>query len=104
MKGLKLWEVLKALDEGKEVQFELEGEWITINGNMKPDVYDYNIKNGTAYRIKPEVEAVESFLHFNSYLLIDGISANGLDFHTHKITIEFEDGEPICSSIKMEKI
>jgi hypothetical protein len=104
MTGLKLWEVLKALDEGKKVQYydTVGEEW------CEPLVYSVanlsiSIKGGTVYRVKPEVE-VKEFLGYvkkDEMFLCIG-EQEPVD--THKITIEFEDGEPICESIRMEKI
>jgi hypothetical protein len=104
MKGLKLWEVLKALDEGKEVQYydTVGEEW------CEPLVYSVenfsiSIKGGTVYRIKPEVEMKE----FLGYVKKDEMFfciGEQEPVDTHKITIEFKDDEPICSSIKMEKL
>ena len=101
-KGLKLWEVLKALDEGKEIEF-YNGEYWNLSRNHTASSIEERINIGTIYRIKPEVEAKE----FLGYVKIDEMFfciGEQEPVDTHKITIEFEDGEPICESIKMSKL
>ena len=102
MKGLKLWEVLKAFDEGKKVQIYHNDKWL-ITGIDIPDIIISNLKAGIIYRIKPEVEVREYFGTIQDGELIFCYDTTDIT-DTHKITIEFENNEPICSSIRMEKI
>lgn len=102
MKGLKLWEVLKAIDEGKDIQYydDDRKDW-REPVEYSLENFSISIECGIIYRIKPEAEVREYYSRGS----LSGFSINhepNLD--THKITIEFEDGEPICSSIKMKKI
>lgn len=100
MKGLKLWEVLKALDEGKEIEF-YNGEYWNLSRNHTASYLEERISIGTIYRIKPEVETIE---YYGIFFGDKFIQYNDADLGEYKITIELEDGEPICESIKIEKI
>jgi len=104
MKGLKLWEVLKALDEGKRVECLIDSIW---HGYDYLDLasLEFNFDKGFKFRIKPEVEVREyyGYVH-NDRVIFTDVNSNGNTVDPYKITIEFEYGEPICESIKMEKI
>jgi hypothetical protein len=102
MKGLKLWEVLKAFDEKKEVEYYSNKlkKWNKAT-NFEVKVLDNDIKKGIEFRIKPEVEVREYFGDKESFEFCEIFDKS---HDTHKITIEFEDGEPICESIRMTKL
>lgn len=80
--------LLLAHHEGKEIEYygEIDGGWALI---PNPNWYD-NIP----YRIKPVKSVTEVYMYFNAYV----------SDPTHKITFDTIDGEPDCSSIKMEKV
>jgi hypothetical protein len=101
MKGLKLWEVLKALDEGKEIEF-YNGEYWDLSRNHTASSLEERINIGTIYRIKPEIEVREYY--FSSKYYAEGMAIDLGSLDDYKITIEFEDDEPICESIKMERL
>jgi hypothetical protein len=97
MKGLKLWEVLKAIEECKKVQywFEAGKRWITYE-YLDCSSLDVDIKSSMVFRIKPEPINVEWITNFD------------IDEKTsvkHKISYEVDDlGNPIKDTIKVEKI
>lgn len=107
MKGLKLWEVLKAIDEGKEIEF-YNGEYWNLSRNHTASSLEERINIGTIYRIKPKVEVREFYITKRQLEnLFEKGKKEGYDLASglvSKITIEFEDGEPICESIKMERL
>ena len=56
MKGLKDWEVLKALDEGKTLEVYVEddiNDWIVPIQNDRYD-YFYEVYNGAIFRVKDD--------------------------------------------------
>jgi len=99
-KGLKLWEIFKALDEGKYMQYlDKNNVWKDSCFSFSSSVLE-EFQRGKVFRIKPEIEVKEFPITIENetiYSMFD-------DDSSHKITIEFKDGEPICESIRMEKL
>ena len=74
-----------------------------------PTTDDMQVSRGpdgeiVAYRVKvePKVKEYETFFHIDKFggLMVGGYT----NVDTHKITFNTIDGEPDCSSIKMEKL
>lgn len=59
MKALTLEEAIKALEEGKTLQFYDDGEWLDSGCRKKYSQLKKNIRNGFIYRIKPTEEEKE---------------------------------------------
>lgn len=103
MKGLKLWEVLKALDEGKDLKYSDKRGVFFDNKTNDVSLTVTRFESGFKYYIKPKVE-VKEFLGYVKKDEMFFCIGEQEPVDTHKITIEFKDDEPICSSIKMEKL
>jgi hypothetical protein len=95
MKGLKLWEVLKAIDEGKKVQCLSGSIWRNYD-YLDLASLEFNFDKGFKFRIKPEPINIEWITNFD------------IDEKTsvkHKISYKVDDlGNPMKDTIKIEKI
>lgn len=88
--------LLLAHHEGKEIEYygEVGDSWRLVNN---PGWYD-----DTPYRVKQVKSITEVYMYFQ-YNTGPYFSLSKAD-QTHKITFNTIDGEPDCSSIKMEKV
>lgn len=114
MKGLKAWEALKALDEGKELEYydDYTEKWVLINTSSEYMVDD--IDNGVIYRIKPteEKEVVLQGLRYlcsdNEYeWLFEEEDQEALvekEEATHKITFKVNEQNEPTGEIKIERV
>ena len=112
MKGLKAWEALKALEEGKELEVcfgstDIEDDWCLVDKRIYNHDLVYSIYKGGIYRIKPEeVNTIEMMgLRINDECWDFDNYCNEEVLSTYKITFkEDKDGNPICESIRMFKL
>lgn len=88
--------LLLAMHNGKKVEVYSDGEWREKSYMTFADDY--------AYRIKPEpkVETVNQGYKTNSSGRF--VTTSSLDHATYVVTFNLIDGEPDCTSIKMEKL
>jgi hypothetical protein len=88
--------LLLAKFEGKVIQRSYGGAWETV---------DAPFFHGLAYRIKPEPERETVTMNaFNGREYHWSASFQSTSFDTHRITFDTIDGEPDCSTIRMERL
>ena len=90
--------LLLSRHEGKTIQFYNAGNWVTID-------FAFNWYVDQAYRVKPEPKHETVRIYGQAYPNVRwnfGSSSGKED--THIITFDTLDGEPVCDSIRMEKI
>ena len=88
--------LLLAHYEGKSIHVYVPGDsWIPVPKPAWHDLY--------AYRVKPEPK--RETVRLSGQVYLDGQWAFGTEDKgdTHRITFDTIDGEPDCSSIRMEK-
>lgn len=105
MTNEQIKEVLDAFDSEKELQYKTrKGEWIDSNAKCKKSLL-YNIYIGHKYRVKPEPRKIELYTKVDYDFELDYCSKEQFHADTHKITyLVDENDEPICESIKLEKL
>lgn len=107
MEGLKAWEALRGLEEGKELEFKTASKkWRDFEGWNIAGIIDGVLNKGWEVRLKQEEgRTVEAFGRVTSLGLWAIEEGNELLGDTHKITFkEDKEGNLICESIKMEKL
>lgn len=98
--------LLLARYKGEVIEAYWDKEWVKASG---PHYFKFT--NIYAYRIKPEPKRETVTLHGRKYVskthpegLWDLDRNERRDGDTHRITFDLIDGEPDCSSVKMERI
>jgi len=106
MTNEEIKEVLDAFDLGKQIEEygEQEKYWFKFLGEK--EVMIRLISRGVEYRVKPEPEKVELYGRFNlGNSVLDFTEDIWVESDTHKLSYLLdENGEPICDSIKLEKL
>lgn len=112
MTNEEIKEVLDALDNGKAIQIlgtqNGTDTWLDSIVDNKKELL-YNFYRGYKYRVKPEPKKVELYGRFNlgklGYSILDFTEDIWVESDTHKLSCLLnENGEPICDSIKLEKL
>lgn len=109
MTNEEIKEVLDALDNGKAIQIlgtqNGTDTWLDSIVDNKKELL-YNFYRGYKYRVKPEPENIELYGRFNlGNSVLDFTEDIWVESDTHKLSYLLdENGEPICDSIKLEKL
>lgn len=110
MTNEEIKEVLDAFDLGKELQFKTDVNWIISTSKSKQELlFNLYADEEIEYRVKPEPKKVELYGRFNlgklGYSILDFTEDIWVESDTHKLSCLLnENGEPICDSIKLEKL
>lgn len=109
MTNEQIKEVLDAFDEGKEIEFysPTSGEWTKdtdIDSDCKEDLL-CALAQGYKYRVKPEPKKIELYTSIEETFEFEACSIFKCKNDTHKLTYLLdENNEPICESVKLEKL
>ena len=112
MTNEEIKEVLDALDNGKAIQilrtenYSLIWEDSILKTEEDKKELLYNFYIDYKYRVKPEPKKVELYGRFNlGNSVLDFTEDIWVESDTHKLSYLLdENGEPICDSIKLEKL
>ena len=108
MTNEEIKEVLDALDKGKAIQVLYKDCWKDSILKTEEDKKEllYNFYKGYKYRVKPEPKKIELYGRFNSSnSVLDFTEDIWVESDTHKLSYLLdENGDPICDSIKLEKL